>query len=118
MKRLAVFIGGVAIGIGLAFLIGWVLFPIVRYGESPASMRRDYQDEYVRLTALAYQIDGDLALAEKRLSALNGTSSTAPLTELITRWINEGRSQALISPLVRLARDFGVDTPPMTPYLD
>ena len=118
MKRLAVFIGGVAIGIGLAFLIGWVLFPIDRYDESPASMRMDYQDEYVRLTALAYQVDGDLALAERRLSALNGTSSTAPLIELITRWINEDRSHALISPLVRLARDFDADTPSMVPYLD
>ena len=118
MKRLGVFIGGVILGIGLAFLIGWVLFPIVRYDESPASMRRDYRDEYIRLTALAYQTDGDLALAENRLRGLDAESPTEPLIELTMRWIMEKRSKTLITPLVILTRDLGVDTPIMKPYLD
>ena len=118
MKRLGVFIGGVILGIGLAFLIGWVLFPIVRYDESPASMRRDYRDEYIRLTALAYQTDGDLALAENRLRGLDLESPAEPLIELTMRWIMEKRSKALITPLVILTRDLGADTPVMKLYLD
>ncbi len=118
MKRLGVFFGGVVLGAGLALLIGWVLFPIVRYDASPASMRRDYRDEHIRLTALAYQFDGDIKMAEKRLSALMAPSPTEPLLELITRWIDEGRSKALITPLAILARDLDAYTPAMAPYLD
>ena len=118
MKRLGVFIGGVILGLGIAFLIGWVLFPIVRYDESPASMRRDYRDEYIRLTALTYQTDGDLRLAENRLRGLDAVSPTEPLVELTVRWIEEGRSKALITPLAFLAHDLGVNTPAMKPYLD
>jgi hypothetical protein len=118
VKRLGVFIGGVIIGVGLAFLIGWVLFPIVRYDESPATMRRDYRDEYIRLTALAYQADGNLQLAEERLRGLDATSAAEPLVELITRWIGEERSKALIAPLVQLARNMDAFTPYMAPYLD
>jgi hypothetical protein len=118
MKRLGVFLGGVVVGVGLAFLIGWVLFPIVRYDETPASMRGDYRDEYIRLTALAYQIDGDVVQAEKRLRALAAASPTQPLVELTTRWIDEGRSKVLIAPLALMAHDMGANTPSMTPYLD
>jgi len=118
MKRLGVFLGGVVLGVGLAFLIGWVLFPIMRNDETPASMRRDYRDEYIRLTALAYQTDGDLALAEKRLRSLEAASPTQPLVELTTRWVDEERSKILIAPLVLLARDLDAITPAMMPYLD
>jgi len=118
MKRLGVFLGGVVLGVGLALLIGWVLFPIVRYDESPASMRRDYRDEYIRLTALAYQFDGDATIAEKRLRALEAASPTEPLVELTTRWIDEGRSKVLVAPLALLARDLDAYTSAMAPYLD
>jgi hypothetical protein len=118
VKRLGVFAGGIILGVGIAFLIGWVLFPIVRYDESPTSMRRDYRDEYVRLTALAYQADGDLSLAENRLQGLNNESPAEPLVSLAVRWIEENRSKSLILPLAILARDLGVNTPAMEPYLD
>ncbi len=118
MKRFGVFIGGIVLGVGFAFLIGWVLFPIVRYDESPASMRRDYRDEYIRLTALAYQTDGDLAMAENRLRALGTANPSEPLVDLTTRWIKEERSKTLIMPLALLARDMDANISALDPYLD
>ncbi len=118
MKRLGVFIGGVILGVGIAFLIGWVLFPIVRYDESPASMRSDYRDEYIRLVALTYQTEENLLLAENRLRGLDAASPAEPLIELTGRWIEEGRSKALIAPLALLARDLGANAPVLKPYLD
>ncbi len=117
MKRLAAFVLGIAAGIGLAMLIGWVLFPMQREEIRPASMRADYQVEYVRLVALAYSADGDLARAEQRLRALEGEPFTAPLVEVTERWIQEGRGAELIVPFVRLARALRVDSPAMAPYL-
>jgi hypothetical protein len=116
MKRLLWFIVGIALGIGLALLIGWELLPVQRADSSPAMLRRDYQEEYLRLIAAAYQVDGDLPLAQQHLAALQ-PDATAFLVEVTERWIAQGKSDAILVPLVQLARDLGVSTPAMQPYL-
>jgi hypothetical protein len=118
MKRLLAFLIGIAVGIGLAMLVGWVLFPMQREEILPSSMRADYQVEYLRLIAISYGADGDLALAEQRIKALGGDPVSSPLVEVTERWIEEGRSEELIVPFVRLARALGVDSPVMAPYVD
>ncbi|MCJ7552061.1 MAG: hypothetical protein MUQ30_20510 [Anaerolineae bacterium] len=117
MKRLLFFLGGIVLGVGIAVLIGWVLFPLQQQDVSPNSMRGDYRAEYVRLVAIAYRADGDLAVAERRLRELDGTPFTTPLVDLTEVWIDAGRSPEFIAPLAELVRAFGVDTPAMAPYL-
>ncbi len=117
MKRLLFFSVGVALGIGLALLIGWELLPVQRANSSPAMLRRDYQEEYIRLIAAAYQVDGDLALAQQRLAALQPYAFTVPLVEVTERWIQQGKSDAILIPLAQLTHALGVSTPPMQPYL-
>ena len=116
MKRLLWFIVGIALGIGLALIIGWGVLPVQRADSSPAMLRRDYQEEYLRLIAAAYQVDGDLALAQQRLTTLQ-PNATAFLVEVTERWIVQSKSDAILTPLVQLARDLGVNTPVMQPYL-
>jgi len=113
MKRLLWFIVGIILGIGLALLIGWQLLPVQRANSSPALLRHDYQEEYLRLIAIAYQVDGDLALAQQRLAELPPDS----LVNVTERWIAQGKSEAILIPLAQLARDLGVSTPGMQPYL-
>ena len=117
MKRLAVFLGGIFLGIGLAILIGWVLLPL-QQEVSPDSMRDDYQAEYVRLVAVSCRADGDLNAAERRLRGLSGTPFTAPLVDLAEVWIDAERSPDMVAPLAELAQAFGVDTPAMARYLE
>lgn len=117
MKRLLWFLVGIMLGFGLALLVGWELLPVQRANSSPAMLRRDYQEEYIRLTAAAYQVDGDLTLAQKRLAALRPDTYTAPLVEVTERWIQQGKSDATLIPLAQLARALGVSTPAMQPYL-
>lgn len=118
MQRLLAFLVGIAAGIGLAMLIGWVIVPLDRQEISPASLRADYQAEYLRLVAVSYQTEGDLARAESRLRALGADTYGAPLTTLIERWIVEDRSPDLITPLMDLAQDLGLDTPAIAAYRD
>lgn len=113
MKRLLWFIVGIALGIGLALFIGWQLLPVQRANSSPALLRRDYQEEYLRLIAAAYQVDGNLALAQRRLAELPPDS----LVSVTERWIAQGKADAILTPLAQLARDLGVSTPAMQPYL-
>jgi len=117
MKRLLGFLVGVALGVALAMLVGWVVFPLDRQEITPASMRADYRAEYVRLVAASFGADGDLDVAEARLRALEGMSFTAPLVELTEQWIAEGRSVELVAPLVELARAFNVETSAMVSYV-
>ena len=116
MKRLLWFIVGIALGIGLALLIGWGLLPVQRADSSPSMLRRDYQEEYLRLIAAAYQADGDLTMAQQRLATLQ-PDATAFLVEVTERWITQGKSDAILIPLAQLARDLGASTPAMQPYL-
>ncbi|MBN2390757.1 MAG: hypothetical protein JXR84_08540 [Anaerolineae bacterium] len=116
MKRLLWFIVGIALGIGLALIIGWGLLPVQRANSSPAMLRHDYQEEYLRLIAAAYLVDGDLTLAQQRLAALQ-PDATMFLVEVTELWITQGKSDAILTPLAQLARDLGVSTSPMQPYL-
>ncbi len=113
MKRLLWFVIGLALGIGLALFIGWQVLPVQRADSSPALLRRDYQEEYLRLIAVAYQVDNDLTLAQQRLKELPPDS----LVSVTERWIAQGKSDAILIPLAQLARDLGVSTPAMQPYL-
>jgi hypothetical protein len=117
MTRLLWFLVGIALGFGLALLVGWELLPVQRANSSPAMLRHDYQEEYIRLTAAAYQVDGDLALAQKRLTALQSYAFTTPLVDVTERWIQQGKPDATLIPLAQLAHDLGVSTPAMQPYL-
>jgi hypothetical protein len=116
IKRVLAFFVGIALGVGLAMLIGWAIFPMDREEITPASMRADYQVEYVRLIAISYRADGNLARAEMRLRTLQGVPYTTPLVEVTERWIGEGRDADLILPLVELAQALNVATTAMIPY--
>lgn len=117
MKQILALFVGIIVGVGVAFLIGWVLFPVGPYDSTPDVLRADYHAEYVRMVAIVYQVDGNLETAQARLRQL---SPNAPLTTLITqteRGIAQGKAERLLIPLIRLARNLGVETPAMRDYL-
>lgn len=118
MKRALPVIIGLIAGLALAFVIGRVLWPMERYNPTPAALRQDYRDEYVRLVSLAYQADGDLTLAQGRLQVLQADNFTAPLVNLAERWIARGDPDSLILPLAYLARDLDALTPNLAAFLE
>lgn len=118
MKQLAFIAGGVILGLILAAVIGWGVFPMYRYDQSPAGMRADYQDEYIRLTAISFQLTGNLEQATERLNALGTQPVTDPLVELTERFIAAQRSEWIISPLVELAYALDVQTPAMAAFVE
>ncbi len=117
MKFLMALLLGVALGVGLALLIGWVLFPAAPANTQPDVLRPDYKEEYVRLLSIAYQVDGDLDQARQRLAVLNPEAPMSSLVTLTERWILQDKAEHLILPLIRLARDLGVETTLMQRYV-
>ena len=106
-----------AVGIGLGLLFGWVLWPVRYYNTAPSDLRADYKREYVYLTALTYEIEGNLDAAEIRLNQLDAAGTAAPVVELTEQLIAQQAPTTTIVPLARLARDLDADTPIMVPYL-
>jgi hypothetical protein len=63
-------VAGLAIGLILGLLYGWVLQPVKFVDTTPDSLRADFKTDYVLMVAEAYQGESDLSLAERRLAVL------------------------------------------------
>jgi len=70
MRRWFLFLIVVLLGVGIGLLYGWVINPVKYVDTTPAKLRSDYQTDYVLMVAEAYQADGDLDLAARRLAVL------------------------------------------------
>lgn len=108
---------GLALGVGLGLLVGWVLWPVQYTNTAPAQLRQDYRTEYILMVAAAYRVEGDLEAARARLSRLDPENPSRPLVELTEVLIAQGGRPQDIQVLVRLAEALGTTTPPMMPYL-
>lgn len=93
---------GLIAGAGLGVAIGWWLWPVEYVNTAPDTLRRDYRDEYILMTATAYEVDGNLARATERLLLLNPTDPAAPVRELAERLAAAGGAPADIARLNNL----------------
>ena len=59
-----------ALGIALGLVYGWVINPVQYTDITPATLRIDYQTDYVLMVAEAYHAEQDPALAARRLAVL------------------------------------------------
>ncbi|MEA3377485.1 MAG: hypothetical protein U9R72_14950 [Chloroflexota bacterium] len=108
---------GIAVGAALGVAIGWWLWPVTYTNTSPDVLREDYQDEYVLMTATAYEVEGDRERARERLALLDPEEPSAPVVGLAERLIEQGGSEEDIVRLARLAEALGVTSPALMPYL-
>jgi hypothetical protein len=79
MKRWIWFLIVVLLGVALRLLYGWVINPVKYVETTPATLRIDYQTDYVLMVAEAFQADSDLNLAARRLAIFGDT----PPTEIV-----------------------------------
>jgi hypothetical protein len=70
MMRWFGFFLAILVGVGLGLLYGWVVKPVDYVDTSPDTLRIDYKTDYVLMTAEAYQGEGNLELAIRRLALL------------------------------------------------
>lgn len=108
---------GLALGITLGLLVGWVLWPVQYTNTAPAQLRQDYRNDYVLMVAAAYQVEGNADAALERLARLDPEQPTHPLVELTETLIAQNGRPGDISMLVQLAEALGSTTPAMGPYL-
>jgi hypothetical protein len=106
-------------GLALGFAVGWWLWPIEYTNTAPDVLRQDYYNDYVLMTAVAYEIDGgDVEEARVRLERLDPQDPAAPAIELAESLVEAGGRAEDIARLARLAWAFGSLPPSLTPYLE
>ena len=118
MKRWLWLLPGLAVGVGLGLLIGWVIAPVTYYDTVPAQLHPLYQEEYVRLVALTYAVTQDLEAAQCDLIGPESDRSCGT-TARSDGGADRGRcaDPVVIESLARLAQDLDAEMPVMAPYL-
>jgi hypothetical protein len=71
LKRIALFLLMIGIGLGAGLLYGWVIVPTQRPDTSLHLLRADYKADYVLMVAEIYQSDQNLEQARQQLSQLD-----------------------------------------------
>jgi hypothetical protein len=103
--RWFLFLVMLSIGAALGLVYGWVINPVQYVDTPPAALRIDFKSDYVLMVAEAYQADGDLDLAARRL-ALLGDSPPAELVQEAMVWGSQAPySEGDMDLLTRLASD-------------
>ena len=108
---------GLLFGAGVGLFLGWVAWPVEFTEADPTILEESYQRDYTVMIASTYALDGDLAAARQRLARLGKADSNAWLLDQVVAHILENEDETEIRHLVLLARDLGLSSPAMTPYL-
>jgi len=108
---------GLAAGLGIGLYVGWELVPTEYVNASPAYLAEPYQQDYVRMVAAAYAVEGDLTAAQTRLDSL-GENGRSILTAVMLDAILHQQNDPEIRQLVNLAAAVGISSPAMEPYLN
>ena len=110
-------VAGLAAGIGLGLLFGWVVWPVSYTNTTFTNLSTADKETYIVLVAAAYASDHDLEKAKTRLEWLEAPNVPQWVAELIDQYVAERRNEIDIGYLVGLAHALGVDTGQMAPYL-
>lgn len=73
MSRWIRFLIAILFGVGLGLVYGWLINPIEYVDTTPDTLRVDYQTDYILMISEAYQGEGDLDWAVRRLAVLGDT---------------------------------------------
>lgn len=107
---------GLVLGIGLGLYIGWEAAPAEYVDANPGYLADEYQQDYVRMIAAAYAVEGDADLAQARVAGL-GAEGMEVVTAVTLDAILQQQDLAEIRQLVNLAAVLGIYSPAMDPYL-
>jgi hypothetical protein len=103
---------GVALGLAAGMAYAWAIDPVEYLDTAPASLRSDFRADYMALIASAYSGSGDLPRARARLALLTDSDPADTLAALAQQGLAQGRPQAEVRALARLAAALSGGAPP------
>lgn len=113
MKRLLLVGLSLVVSFGFGLAYAWYIQPARPANTTLASLRADYQADYVQWVAYAYAVEGDVARAKARLAALGDADATPRVIALAQQLLAAGGDAKTIQALAQLAVALGAG--PATP---
>ncbi len=120
MRRLVLsLLIGLAVGVAIGLFIGWDIAPVQYVQNRMSDLSSRYKDEYTVMVAAAFQVDGDINEAIRRLQPLGVSNIPLYVRDVTERYISESGTgrEADIRSLVVLSKQLGYFTPPMQSFL-
>jgi hypothetical protein len=114
VSRWTKFLIAVMLGAAAGMFYGWVVNPVEYVEITPQSLRVDYKTDYVLMVSEGYQVDHDIGLAVRRLSALG---STAP-GDIVTSALSYGLQHGYTPQDLALLQSLGNDLSSWNPNLE
>ncbi len=68
--RILLLFGGLAAGLAIGALLGWVVWPVEYYDTEFSVLHPTFKLEYATMVGAAYELDGDWDRASARLAVL------------------------------------------------
>lgn len=103
---------GLALGLVVGLLYGWVLQPVEYVDTAPNALRADFRSDYVLAIAEAYQSDQDLTEAQIHLGTLGPEPAVNYVVDAIDYGVDHDMPQRDLETLNQLAvalRDLPAD---------
>ena len=108
---------GMVVGLALGLAYSWGIDPLVYYDTDPADLRADLKQDYFVLIAVSYNLTGDLARAQARLSTLDEAGTPRALADLADRMYRAGSDAQVVRALALLAHALGAPSEAAVAYL-
>jgi len=94
-----------AIGLATGLFYGWSIAPVEYIDASPGALHIDYRSDYANMVAEAYQNEGSLDLAARRLALLGSAPPAEIIQEILDSAPSSGFSKEDIEILEELMRE-------------
>ena len=109
---------GIGVGLAAGLIVSWGIWPVEYVDVAPDSLRPAHRDEYLVLIGQSYALDGNLALAQARLTGLGELEEMgAQVATLAERFAFERERIGAIQALTMLAYDLGHQRATLAAYL-
>jgi hypothetical protein len=112
MNRYLTFLLGVILGLVGGLYYSWALDPAEYVDTSPASLKPEFQEDYLALIASAFSATGDLERAQARLAQLPDPNPANTLNQLAQTRLAQSGPQSEARALALLAAALGPQPSP------
>lgn len=98
------------VGLSLGLTYAWLVDPVEYYDADPADLRTDLREDYLILVAMSYDLTGDLARAQARLTTLGEAGTPRVVASLADRLYWAGSDAEAVRALALLAHALGAQS--------
>ena len=118
MKLLPVFIVGLVLGLAGGLVYTWGVAPVEYINTFPSYLSPDYRKDWIRMSALAYGLEGNLDRTHIRLRGLPEQDIQYVLLETLEEAVVSGSDIESLKPLAELAAIYEVNSPVVRAYTE